>query len=152
MWALPKRFCLTRGVFSRPEEVLSLHASLPLLERRVEGLHVRGKSALSWYNVRHYAPQRETLHSYGWAVAVLLNWFQQKFPSEYHRKRLFKEQSSALRHVTPFENRADAPKVSSPERVWLEMLSEVVVRQPLQEARELTESTYTLRADVLRDL
>ena len=32
------------------------------------------------------------------------------------------------------------------------MLSEVGVRQPLQEARELAESAYSLRADVLRDL
>ena len=32
------------------------------------------------------------------------------------------------------------------------MLSEVGVRQPLQEARELTESIYNLRVDVLRDL
>jgi len=34
----------------------------------------------------------------------------------------------------------------------LEVLSEVGVRQPLQEARELAESTYSLRADVLREL
>jgi hypothetical protein len=34
----------------------------------------------------------------------------------------------------------------------LELLSEVGIRQPLQEARELMESTYTFRADVLRDL
>ena len=32
------------------------------------------------------------------------------------------------------------------------MLSEVGVRQPLQEARELVESAYNLRADVLREL
>ena len=32
------------------------------------------------------------------------------------------------------------------------MLSEVGVRQPLQEARELTESAYNLRAVVLHDL
>jgi hypothetical protein len=32
------------------------------------------------------------------------------------------------------------------------VLSEVGVRQPLQEARELVESTYSLRADLLRDL
>jgi len=32
------------------------------------------------------------------------------------------------------------------------VLSEVGVRQPLQEARELVESTYSLRADVLREL
>ena len=34
----------------------------------------------------------------------------------------------------------------------LELLSEVGVRQPLQEARELVESAYSLRADVLREL
>ena len=48
-----------------------------------------------------------------------------------------------------------APKlvaVSSPERALLEVLSEVGVRQPLQEARELAESSYNLRADVLREL
>ena len=32
------------------------------------------------------------------------------------------------------------------------MLSEVGVRQPLQEARELVESSYSLRANVLRGL
>jgi len=32
------------------------------------------------------------------------------------------------------------------------VLSEVGIRQPLQEARELVESTYSLRVDVLRDL
>jgi hypothetical protein len=143
---------LARGVFSRPGETLSLHASLMLLECRVEGLHVGGKSALSWYNVRHYVAQQETLHLYGWAAAVLPNWFQKQFPSEYHRKRLFKEQPSVLRDVAPFENRAGAPKVSSPERALLELLSEVGVRQPLQEARELMESTHTFRADVLREL
>lgn len=34
----------------------------------------------------------------------------------------------------------------------LELLSEVGVRQTPQEARELVESTYSLRADVLRQL
>ncbi len=52
----------------------------------------------------------------------------------------------------PFEKRRDAPQVSSPERALLEVLSEVGVRQPLKEAQELTESAYSLRADVLREL
>ena len=42
--------------------------------------------------------------------------------------------------------------MSAPERALLEVLSEVGVRQPLQEARELVESSYSLRANVLRDL
>ena len=143
---------LARGVFSRPGETLLLQPTLLLLEHKVEGLHVGGKSALSWYNVRHYVSQEELLHLYGWAATQLPTWFLQQFPSEYHRKRLFKEQPSAMLHVTPFENRASGPRVSSPERGLLELLSEVGVRQPLQEARELMEGTYNFRADVLHDL
>ncbi len=54
--------------------------------------------------------------------------------------------------VSPFENRDRAPLVSTPERALLELLDEVGVRQPLQEAKEITEGTYTLRAAVLMDL
>jgi hypothetical protein len=79
-------------------------------------------------------------------------WFTERFPAEYHRKRLFDEQPDRLRHVAAFEKRDGAPQVAAPERALLEMLSEVGVRQPLQEARELVESSYSLRADVLREL
>ena len=40
-------------------------------------------------------------------------------------------------YVGPFEDRADGPNVSAPERAFLELLTE---------ARELAESTYSLRA------
>src|SRR5581483_851791 len=55
-----------------------------------------------------------------------------------------------LLHVRPFETRPDAPLASEPERVLLEMLSEVGVRQ--WEARELVESANSLRPEVLREL
>lgn len=143
---------LARGVYSRPGETLSLHASLLALERKIEGLHVGGKTALDWYGVRHYVSQQETVHLYGWQANRLPDWFASQFPSEYHRKRLFHEEPRALLHVTSLEGRSGAPRVSEPERAVLELLSEVGVRQPLQEARELMESTYGLRADVLREL
>jgi hypothetical protein len=143
---------LARGVFSRPNDILALHPSLLLLERRLEGLHVGGKSALDWYGMRQYVSQQPLLHLYGWAAGRLPEWFIERFPAEYHRKRLFDERPSALLHVGPFEKRRGAPQVSSPERALLELLSEVGVRQPLQEARELVESAYSLRADVLREL
>ena len=70
----------------------------------------------------------------------------------YHRKSLFDERPDALLHVGPFEQRNEAPQVSTPERALLELLSEVGVRQPLQEARELVESAYSMRAEVLSGL
>jgi Transcriptional regulator, AbiEi antitoxin, Type IV TA system/Transcriptional regulator, AbiEi antitoxin N-terminal domain len=143
---------LARGVYCRPNDPPAPHPSLVLLQRRYVGLHVGGKSALDWYGVRHYVAQRPVLHLYGWKAARLPCWFTERFPAEYHRKRMFKEQPKSLLHVRPFEKRPDAPLVSEPERALLEMLSEVGVRQPRQEARELVESANNLRADVLREL
>lgn len=143
---------LARGVYSRPNDPPALHPSLALLRRSFAGLHVGGKSALDWHGIRQYVSQRPVLHLYGWKAGRLPDWFTERFPAEYHRKRLFEEQPGALLHVRPFENRGGAPLVSAPERALLEVLSEVGVRQPLQEARELVESAYSLRANVLRDL
>ncbi|GHU27639.1 hypothetical protein AGMMS50256_07930 [Betaproteobacteria bacterium] len=143
---------LARGVYCRPNDTLALHACLHLLQRTVVGLHLGGKSALDWYGVRHYLSHDPVLQLYGWASVRLPDWFSERFPSEYRRKRLFDEASNAPLHVGPFENRSDAPQVSTPERALLEVFSEVGVSQSLQEARELTESAYSLRADVLREL
>lgn len=143
---------LARGVFGRPNDTLALHPSLVLLQRRIEGLHVGGKSALDWYGARQYLSHQPLLHLYGWEAGRLPDWFTERFPAEYHRKRLFDEQPNALLHVGPFEQRSGAPMASSPERALLEVLSDVGVRQPMQEARELAESSYSLRADVLREL
>ena len=143
---------LARGIFSRPGEALSLYPALRVLERSIKGLHVGGKSALDWYKVRHYVEQNSTLHLYGSTSIKLPDWFLQRFPSDYHQKRIFTEGATVLLYVAPFENMADAPQTSAPERALLELLSEVGVRQPLQEMRELMESTYTFRADVLRKL
>src|SRR5690606_3527813 len=49
---------LARGVYCRPNETLALYPSLVLLQRKFEGLHVGGKSALDWYGVRQYVSQR----------------------------------------------------------------------------------------------
>jgi len=143
---------MARGVYCRPNDPPALHPSVVLLQRAFEGLHVGGKSALDWQGIRHYVAQRPVLHLYGWKAGRLPDWFTKRFPAQYHRKRLFEERPDALLHVRPFENRKGAPLVSAPERALLELLSEVNVRQPLQEARELVESSYNLRATVLGEL
>ena len=143
---------LSRGVFSRSDTPLELHASLRLLERLVPGLHVGGKSALDWHGVRHNVAQRPQLHVYGWLSRPLPSWFTDRFPSSYHRLRLFDEKPNTLLRVSRFQQRTNGPLVSEPERAVLELLSEVGVRQPLQEARDLLEGTTSLRAGVLQEL
>lgn len=143
---------LARGVYCRPGEDLELEPSLVMLQRKLPGLHVGGKSALEWYGMRHYVLHQPTLWLYGWAAGRLPDWFSERFTAVYHRKRLFNETPDAMLHVGPFARRARAPDVAAPERALLELLSEVGVRQPLQEAREIVEGAYSLRADVLREL
>ncbi len=143
---------LAHGIYARPGDSLELHPSLRLLERNVIGLHVGGKSALDWYGLRHYVSLQPLIQLYGWNAAKLPEWFTSHFPAEYHRKRIFKEKPGALLHASRFEQQNDAARVSEPERALLEMLSEVGVRQPLEEARDIARSAHTLRSDVLRKL
>ncbi len=143
---------LAHGVYGRPGDPLMLRPCLKFLERKMLGLHVGGKTALDWYGIRQYVSHRPVTQLYGWNAAKLPEWFTKEFPAEYHRKRLFTEEPSAPLYATSFENQIDAPRVSEPERALLEVLSDVGVRQPLQEARELTQNAYTLRGDVLLEL
>ena len=143
---------LARGVYARPDTSLELHPSLRLLERRLKGLHVGGKSALDWHGVRHNVAQRPELQLYGWVSGALPAWFGERFPSVYHRLRLFDERPDKLLRVSRFRRKDDGPLVSDPERAVLELLSEVGVRQPLEEARDLLAGAPSLRAAVLQDL
>jgi hypothetical protein len=141
---------LSHGVYARANDVLDVHRALAVLQKAIKGLHVGGKTALDWHGVRHYVAQRPTLHLYGWEAASLPGWFTERFPADYRRKRLFREQPQAMLHVLCHESGESL--VSSPERALLEMLSEVGLRQPLQEAREIAEGTRHLRSRVLRQL
>jgi hypothetical protein len=85
-------------------------------------------------------------------VSHLPDWFTKEFPAEYHSKSLFNETADSLLHVREFKGRIGAPLTSSPERAFLELLSEVGVRQSLSEAKELAENTRTLRSGVLNEL
>jgi hypothetical protein len=143
---------LARGVFARPDTPLELYSSLRLLERRLKGLHVGGKSALDWHGIRHNVAQQPKLQLYGWVSSSLPAWFIERFPSSYHRLHLFDEKPDALLRVSRFQRRPDGPSLSDPERAVLELLSDVGVRQPLQEARDLLEGTPSLRAAVLQEL
>jgi hypothetical protein len=102
--------------------------------------------------VRQYVSQQPVLHLYGWAAARLPNWFTQRSPPNTTASDCSMSGPMPCCMSVPFEKRNGAPQVSAPERALLELLSEVGVRQSLQEARELTENAYNTRADVLREL
>jgi hypothetical protein len=143
---------LGRRVYALPGRPLELEPSLVALEGEIEGLHVGGKTALDWHGYRQYVAQRSVVQLYGWLNVKMPRWFTSRFPCAFHRKRLFHESPRALLGVGRFEDRPDAPLTSTPERALLEVLSEVGVRQSLDEVREMMQSMFTLRSDLLTQL
>ena len=141
---------LAQGVYARPADRLEAPGCLAVLQEKIKGLHVGGKSALEWHGISQYVAQTPVLRLYGCDSATLPEWFTSSFPAHYHRKRLFRETPETLLQVKPYKG--TSAMVSAPERALLEMLSEVGVRQPVQEAREIMEATQTIRSGVLKDL
>ncbi len=143
---------LARGVYLRAGDTLDLHAALAVLEQQVPGLHVGGATALDWSGVRHYVAQQPVTELYGCATAKLPAWFTERFPATYRRKRLFSETPDEPLGVVRWERGPHHPRVSTPERALLELLSEVGLRETLAGAKELVESLYTLRREELAEL
>lgn len=143
---------LERGVFMFPNDELQRDACLKFLAKRVPGLHVAGKTALAWSGVRHNLSPREHLVLWGNVRRSLPEWFTSRFPCRYVSKSLFSKKLPAGFGLQSLPQTPDGPHVSVPERAVLEMLSEVGVRQGLEEARNILESVRSLRSEVLATL
>lgn len=143
---------LGHGTYALPGETLDRDASLASLVSAVPGLHVAGKTALSWRGVRHNLAFRETLTLWGDKPAKLPVWFTTRFPAHYQATHLFDAEMPPELGIAPLPaGRPDVP-VSTPERALLELLSDVGTRQTLEEARHLVESARSLRLPVLEEL
>lgn len=143
---------LERGVFMFPNDELQRDASLKFLAKRVPGLHVSGKTALAWRGVRHNLSPREHLVLWGDVRRSLPQWFTSRFPCLYVSRTLFSAKMPDGFGLQPLPETPDGPLVSVPERALLEMLSDVGVRQGVEEARNIMEGVRSLRAEVLATL
>jgi len=146
---------VAQGLYARPGP-LDLHASLKILELRIPGCHIGGRTALAWHGIQHFVRPESPLDLFGWDSVRLPEWFAKPFPAVYRRKRLFAETPESLIAVSGFGDAetvaAQAPLTSDPERGLLEILSEVGPRQSLTEARAIMEGAYGLREEVLVNL
>ena len=140
---------LGRGVFMFPNEHLNVEPCLKFLAARIPGLHVGGRTALAWRGVRHTLPVREHLSLCGDESATLPRWFLERFPSSYGAHKLFATRLPEGFGLKPLPETPDGPLVSVPERALLELLSEVGVRQSVEEGRQIMEGVRSLRGDVL---
>lgn len=143
---------LANGVYIKPNTDLDFNASLLLLQKQIDGLHIGGKSALDLYGIRHYVGNTQATHLLAWDAVKLPEWLTQKFKCDFKRKRLFEEKPNEPLYVSSFKNKNNSPLVSEPERAALEMLSEVPNNQSISEAEEILEGAFNLRSDVMSDL
>lgn len=143
---------LGRGVFMFQNDELQRGASLKFLARRMPGLQVVGKTALAWRGVRHNLSSHEHLVIWGEVPRDLPYWFTSRFPGRYVSRRLFSKKPSASFGLQSLPDTPDGPLVSVPERGLWEMLSDVGVRQGLEEARNIMEGVRSLRPEILAAL
>lgn len=135
-----------------PNDELQRDACLKFVAKRIPGLHVGGKTALAWRGVRHNLSPRERLTLWGDLRRKLPEWFTSRFPSHYVATSLFSKKLPAGFGLQPLPETPDGSLVSVPERALLEMLSEVGVRQGVEEARNIMEGVRSLRPEVLETL
>lgn len=141
---------LGRGVFMFAGDELKHHETLAFLEPRIPGLHVAAKTALAWHGYRHNVANKETTILWGDHRTVLPEWLQERFPTRYSSPKLFDDDLPTDSGIAPLPEFPNGPRVSSPERALLEMLSEVGVYQEVEEARSIMESVRQLRSRQLK--
>jgi hypothetical protein len=143
---------LGRGVFMFAGDKLERDTTLRFLERKMPGLHVAAKSALAWHGFRQNVEHQESLILWGSRKGFLPHWFLERFPARFSSARLFDEGLPDGFGLSPLPEAPEGPRVSTPERALLEMLSEVGVHQPIEEARGIMESVRQLRTRHLATL
>jgi len=135
-----------------PNDELRRDACLTFVAKRIPGLHVGGKTALAWRGVHHNLSPQERLTLWGDLRRKLPEWFSSRFPSHYVSTSLFSKKLSADFGLQPLPETPGGPLVSVPERALLELLSEVGVRQGVEEARNIMEGVRSVRPEVLATL
>jgi hypothetical protein len=145
---------LAQGVYAFPNDDFGVHGALLFLQKRVSGLHVGGKSALTLQGVRHNLSSRDTLVLWGDTRFALPAWFTSRFPSRYVHAHLFDWPDTGLADktlATP-PGMLEGLRVSVPERAVMELLYDVGVKQSLEEARNLFDGLRTPRKELLGQL
>jgi hypothetical protein len=143
---------LGRGVFMFAGDELERDATLKFLESKIPDLHVAAKTALAWHGFQQNVAHEERLILWGSRKGNLPDWFLERFPARYSAARLFEDDLPAGHGLFPLSEAPDGPKVASPERALLEMLSEVGVHQEMAEALAIMESVRQLRSRQLGSL
>lgn len=139
------------GLYRLPSPPLDRDQSLLVLQERVPGLHVGGRTALAWQGVRHNIEFAERLTLWGRKSGPLPAWFANAFPSRYRSVSLFSSGVGDVGIFTPPDVTAGVC-VSTRERALIEIARDAGQGQDMEEAMHLFEGTSGLRTTVLGEL
>ncbi len=140
---------LERGAFALEGGELSQDGCLEFLNTRFPGLHIGGKTALSWRGLIHNVPFQETLCLWGPKGGRIPVWFRDRFPCRYTSRQLFEQPIMQTTAISSLPDKHGKVTVSEPERALLELLSEVGTHQEVGEARNIMELLGSIRPESL---
>ncbi|WP_175773250.1 type IV toxin-antitoxin system AbiEi family antitoxin domain-containing protein [Paraburkholderia phenazinium] len=140
---------LSQGVYLLTGDTPTRDGSIAYLSRRITGLHVGGKTALSWQGVRHNIAFREKVVLWGQNPYRIPSWVDQHLSYSFQTTTLFDGDLPYEKGLKPLPAGNPEVMVSVPERAILELASDIGKGQSLEEARNLMMGLRNLRADVL---
>jgi transcriptional regulator with AbiEi antitoxin domain of type IV toxin-antitoxin system len=140
---------LSQGVYLLTGDTPSRDGTIAHLARCVPGLHVGGKTALSWQGVRHNLAFRERVVLWGRRSYRIPAWVADSMSYSYQTTALFDDELPYETGLKPLPSGSPEVLVSVPERAILELASDIGKGQSMEEARNLVVGLRNLRSDVL---
>lgn len=140
---------LSQGVYLLTGDSPSRDGVITYLSQCIPGLHVGGKTALSWQGVRHNIAIREKVVLWGRRSHRIPAWVGNSMSHSYQTTDLFDCDLSYETGLKPLPFGSPEVLVSVPERAILELASDIGKGQSLEEASNLVVGLRNLRADVL---
>ncbi|WMY11755.1 type IV toxin-antitoxin system AbiEi family antitoxin domain-containing protein [Paraburkholderia phenoliruptrix] len=120
--------------------------------RRVRGLHVGGQTALAWYGVRHYIAYRERVVLWGKTWYAIPTWVSDTMLYSFQTTELFHADMDYMFQLKPLPHGDPNVLVSTPERAFMELVSEIGKGLTYEHAFHLATGLRNIRLDVLKDL
>lgn len=143
---------LSAGAYLLTGDAPSRDGTIAYLSRRIQGLHVGGKTALAWHGVRHNLPFREKISLWGLASYRFPKWVSEAMLFSYQTTQLFNRDLPYERYLTTMPGQDAGVLVSVPERALLELISDVGKGQTLDEVDNLFASVRHMRRPILAEL
>lgn len=139
-----------RAVYARDPSRLELAPCVAYLARKFPGLHLGGATALGFHGAIPDGIVAERLQLWSADVVRMPQWFVDRFAAPL---RTYGTIPAGLPEAAGIViDKASGAPVSVPERALLEMLANVGVSQPIEEAAQIVRLLDSLRIDVLTEL